>query len=366
MKAITVGGAMVDSIALIADERIERMSMSNAQSSFLLLEEGRKIEAQEISRHIGGGAVNAAVAMARLGLDAATLLKIGQDERADMILRRLADEGVSTRWVMRDARLATGAAVMISSHARDAAIFTFRGANTLLAPDDLAPDMFGVDLVYISSLSNESADCFPHIVRLAKAAGAKIATNPGIRQLTSRSGPFQETLCEIDILTLNRVEANALVPQLVALSDDQPVAKLAHDAAQDCELLRRDLSSGGHDMALPVFMQRLRACGVGHVLITNGSDGAYLASGDTLYHCPVVPAAVAGTAGAGDAFAATFASLMVRDDDPVRALQAAALNAASVIGHADTQTGLLTRDAIEARLVDHDPMPAVTTWSLVP
>src|SRR5262245_12198555 len=69
MKAITIGGAMVDTIAIIESDRIERMSMLNAETSFLLLEEGRKTEALDVSTHCGGGAVNTAVAMARLGFD---------------------------------------------------------------------------------------------------------------------------------------------------------------------------------------------------------------------------------------------------------------------------------------------------------
>ena len=60
--------------------------MMNADNSFLLLEEGRKTEALEISTHVGGGAVNAAVAMARLGLDVAALVKLGKDARAETVL----------------------------------------------------------------------------------------------------------------------------------------------------------------------------------------------------------------------------------------------------------------------------------------
>jgi ribokinase len=69
MKVLTIGSAMIDTIAIIGSARIERMTMLNAESSFLLLEEGRKTEAEEVSTHAGGGAVNAAVAMARLGMD---------------------------------------------------------------------------------------------------------------------------------------------------------------------------------------------------------------------------------------------------------------------------------------------------------
>ena len=160
MKALTVGGAMIDTIAVIANDRIERMTMRNADMSFLLLEEGRKNEAEDVSTHCGGGAVNAAISLARLGYDVSALVKLGQDARAETILARLAEEHVSTRFAMRDARAPTGASVLISSHDRNAAIFTFRGANTLLEPNDLKPDAFACDLVYVSSLSNESADSF--------------------------------------------------------------------------------------------------------------------------------------------------------------------------------------------------------------
>jgi ribokinase len=216
MKALTIGGATMDTIAIIDSGRIERMSMLNADSSFLLLEEGRKTEAEEVSTHPGGGAVNVAVAMARLGLDVAVLAKLGVDARAEAISRRLEKEGISTRWLKLDARSPTGASVFISSHDRNAAIFTFRGANTLLKPDDLHDDAFAVDVVYIANLSNESADCFPSIVERAKKHGALVAANPGPRQLSARGQAFFQSLEAIDVLILNQIEADLLVPKLIA------------------------------------------------------------------------------------------------------------------------------------------------------
>jgi len=66
--------------------------MTNADNAFLLLEEGRKTEALEVSTHVGGGAVNAAVAMSRLGLDVGTLIKLGKDARAEMVMNHLMQE----------------------------------------------------------------------------------------------------------------------------------------------------------------------------------------------------------------------------------------------------------------------------------
>lgn len=362
MKAVTFGGAMIDSIAIIADDQIERMSMRNAQSSFLLLEEGRKLEAEQISQHCGGGAVNTAVCLSRLGWDVSTVVKLGQDHRADLVLRRLHDEAVSTRWAMRDARLETGSSMVVSSHERDAAIFTFRGANTTLEEGDLVADMFGADLVYISSLSNGSADCFPRIVQLATEAGAMVATNPGIRQLTSRAAPFLDALEHIDILSLNRAEADALVPLLIGRFGADLEADRHQDIEAVPELFVRGLGADGYHLSIEGFMRAVTRCGAGHVLITNGGDGSYVASTE-IRHCPVLPVEIAGTAGAGDAFAATFAALLVKTGDISTAQRAATYNASSVIGFADTQSGLLELKDVEKFLASPPTELRTTAWA---
>jgi hypothetical protein len=71
LKALTLGSAVIDIIVTIDPERIEQMQMRNADTSFLLVEEGRKVDAESITRHIGGGGVNTAVSLARLGFDTA-------------------------------------------------------------------------------------------------------------------------------------------------------------------------------------------------------------------------------------------------------------------------------------------------------
>src|SRR5690606_8548044 len=104
--------------------------------------------------------------------------------------------------------------VHVSSHDRNAAVFTFRGANTLLKPEDLADDAFAVDLVYIANLSDQAAHCFPTIVEKAQKSHALIAVNPGIRQLHVQAGAFQGTLPALDVLSLNRREADEVVSML--------------------------------------------------------------------------------------------------------------------------------------------------------
>lgn len=362
MKVLTVGGAMVDAIAIIDSDQIERITMRNADTSYLLLEEGRKTEALDISTHSGGGAVNAAVAMARQGHDVSALVKLGQDPRADVILTGLEAEGVSTRWAVRAAGQKTGASLIIASHDRNAGIFAYRGANTTIRPGDLKPDAFGVDLCYVTSLSNESADCFPDIVARAREKSALVAVNPGIRQLSARQGPFRECLADIDLLAMNRVEADALVAGLAGRFGEGG-EKIEHEPDEHLpDLLTRGFEGGGFHMTARAYFKALLDCGPRWVLVTNGRAGAYLATGGRLHHCPPAPAEVVGTAGAGDAYCATLSAGLAQGLEPAEAMIRATVNAASVVGHVDTQTGLLDAAALDSRRAEASI--EVESWTL--
>ncbi len=364
MKALTIGGAMIDTIAVIASDRIERMTMLNADHSFLLLEEGRKTEAMEISTHCGGGAVNTAVSMARQGLDVSTIVKLGRDQRAETVLSHLMSEGVSTRWVLRAPDSPTGASVLIAAHDRNAAIFTFRGANTLLSCADLKDDAFMVDVVYVTSLSNQSADCFPDIVAKAKAAGALVAANPGVRQLSARGPTLIEALKFIDILAINRNEADALVPNLVARFGEGGPTLALKSGETPPHVVARGLKGGGFDMSLVAFVKALTSLGVTTLLLTDGRQGAFVGTAKEILYCPVLDIPVSGTAGAGDAFTSTFTTMIAKGASADDAVRTASINAASVLTHVDTQTGLLKAEDLAERLKADAKRMQLRRWKL--
>jgi ribokinase len=351
MNVLTVGGAMVDTIVTIASDKIEQIKMRNAESSFLLLEEGQKTEAEQIASSCGGGAVNAAVAASRLGHATSTIAKIGRDDKAETILALLRDEGVDVSWIAVDKIEPTGASVIISSHDRNAAVFTYRGANTRLEAADLPPEAFaGRQLVYVANLSNESADCYPLVVRRAKSAGALLAVNPGVRQLTARFDDFWESLRHIDLLCVNRTEAQSLMPRLLQSFGDGGAPLVAKNDDPIPPLAKRGLRNGGYEMTLAKFLGALIELGVGAIVLTDGSNGAFIAKGQDLYYRAAQHVVAAATTGAGDAFSATFACYLADTNDAARALSAASINAASVVKFIDTQTGLLTRTALEKEI----------------
>lgn len=354
MRCLTIGSAMVDVIATIADRDVERMTLHNATLSFLLVEQGRKIEAESISIHVGGGGVNVAVALRRLGSPVDVLVKLGIDVDAARVRDHLAREDIGMGLVKETKALPTGSAVLIASHDKDAAIYTQRGANTALKHEEVAAVRFGdYALVHIAPLSGASAECLKLAVTAAAEAGAFVVVNPGIRQITTRSPDLLSIAGKISLLAINAREAAALAPALAAFSGtpstDAPSRKTNGDGTP--RLVRDGLRLNDSTFALSWFFKTLAGCGAKRVLVTNGAEGSYLYDGKSLHFCPVAKSRVKGTAGAGDAFCSTLGQALASELEPGEALRRAAANAASVVSHPDAQTGLLDAERLKAAVL---------------
>jgi sugar/nucleoside kinase (ribokinase family) len=109
-------------------------------------------------------------------------------------------------------------------------------------------------------------------------------------------------------------------------------------------------------------MSLLMSIGPKFVLITDGTGGAYLASKDGIYHCPIKKANVRGTAGAGDSFTSTFGAILCEGKKPEIALQLATINSSSVVEFVDTQSGLLPRKELEKRYETDKANLPVSFW----
>ena len=94
-KSLHVGSAMIDIICLVAAENIERLTFTNEGKSFLMVEAGRKVPADSITTHVGGGACNTAVGLARRGWQASVLAKTGDDLNASAVREHLEANGIA-------------------------------------------------------------------------------------------------------------------------------------------------------------------------------------------------------------------------------------------------------------------------------
>ena len=339
MKAVTFGSAMVDIIAVLKSESIEQISLSNAHQQFLLVEPGRKVEASSISTHIGGGGLNTAVSLSKLGCSVRPVAKTGDDPSRDHVTEHCNEFGMEKSGLLIASDESTGSAVMIASHEKNAAIFTQRGANTTLVPEDLvAVRPFDAGLVHLAPLSGESAEMLEPIARAAKQEGAFVSCNPGIRQITTKTNTVLAAAPSLDLLSINGAEAAALVPCLSALDPE-----LKWRSPTDDEPILRSQES---QLSLLQFCETFQARGPANILVTYGGEGAYLFNGNRLFHQPIVEVEVAGTAGAGDAFVSTLAWALASQYDTEAALLLAAHNAASVVSYVNTTDGLLTKDRL--------------------
>lgn len=342
MKAITFGSAMIDIITVVSSQSIEQLSLSNSNRQFLLVEPGRKVEAETITRHIGGGALNTGVCFSKLGCEASPIVKMGDDVPRDYIVKNCIDHGLNMDSVLIDESQSTGSAVMIASHEKNAAIFTQRGANTSLTRSDIDQiEFLEADIVHAAPLSGDSANMLPAISEAAKSAGAFFSCNPGIRQITTRANTVLLAAKNMSLISINEVEAAALVPCLSTLNDrlswrvPDKNSPIIH--AQDVKI------------CLKQFCEILHSQGPQYILITHGSKGAYLYDGETLHHQDVIKTTVAGTAGAGDSFVSTLAWGLRSGHSAKQALLQAAHNASSVVSHINTTDGLLTADELMKR-----------------
>lgn len=343
MKAITFGSAMVDIIAVLKSESIEQISLSNAHQQYLLVEPGRKVEANSITTNIGGGGLNTAACLSKLGCTVQPIVKTGDDPSRDHVLDHCGIFHLDISRMLLDPSESTGSAVMIASHEKNAAIFTQRGANTTLSSKDIERmGALEADLVHIAPLSGNSAGMLPKIAMNAREANAFVSCNPGIRQITTKTNTVLAASKNLDLISINGAEAAALVPCMSALHED-----LEWRVPNGEEPV---LKSQESILPLRQFCEVFHTHGPSNVLVTYGGEGAYLYDGIELHHQPVVPAEVAGTAGAGDSFVSTLAWALKSGYVAENALLLAAHNASSVVSFVNTTDGLLSKEELLKRV----------------
>ncbi len=346
-RALIFGSVMVDTIAVMADRDIERITMHNEASTFLLLEQGRKIDAEGISSHIGGGAANVGISMQRQGCDVEMLAVVGNDPQAARVKTWLEEQHIGTRHFAVDQDAETGCSVLISAHDHNAAVFTHRGANTGLCLAHFSHiDFSSFDIVYASSLSGQSSAQFGEILKRGKSGGAFVATNPGVLQLGNKPNQLLSNAKHIDLLTLNRTELMVLLPSLELAGKASTSITAEHAPVVTPSLVNDGLFYGGKTYSIVDIMMAVCEAGVAAFVLTDGKDGSYYCDGTSFLYTPSVHVEPKGTAGAGDAFASTLALHLANGIAPEMAMAMATLNASSVIGAIDAQTGLLGADQL--------------------
>lgn len=361
MNLLTIGSATTDALLLYKDISRLTLDAQHHSRSFFLLEEGQKVNLDDLIFHTGGGAINSAVSCKRLGLDVSTFCKIGTDKAAEFILQRLEQDGINTTYIKQTDAHITGHSSIIPCQDGDRIVLTYRGANAHITPQELAHKAFELhDNIYITSLCQESAQLLPTITQLAKQHKALVANNPGSSQLSIGSQAIYEALPNIDIFILNRQESCTFMLSMIQQNTDlhhrilsaqrelmrnTKKQKTTHQAT----LLNNPIFYQSVCFDIRMFFQAVLAQGPKIVIVTNGAEGVYLATKDGIIFHPSLPTEIVNTLGAGDAFGSTFVTKYIQGASIKDAMLYGILNACSVLNYLDAKTGLLHTPELEKR-----------------
>jgi len=315
---VCIGNATIDTFISLKG----RVSGGN-----LLLPVGSKKEVESIFYATGGGATNTAVGFRRLGFKAGALVAVGDDAAGRIVLRELRREGVSTRLVSRLKGYETAYSAILTGFGQDRIILVYGGATTHLGEERKVHWAWLAETrwIHLSSFHSKP-EILKKILDFAEARGISVSFNPGMSEIRQGLNVLTPLLKKIDILLLNRSEAETL-------TGEKQVKK-------QLQLLQQ---------IVPL------------VVVTEDKRGAHAFDGSHYYYKPAFKAEIADTTGAGDAFHCGFVSQIVKGKSVEKAMDAGTANAASVIMHLGAKNRLLTQHGIEEFLARHETGRTKTT-----
>ncbi len=161
----------------------------------------------------GGKGGNQAVMAARLGSKTAMIGRIGDDDFGSKLHANLEKWGVHTQAVSTDHSAGSGMSVAVLDANGDYGAVIVSGANLMLEPEKCAADWTAIGGAGIVILQNE----IPENVNICVARQAKLSGAMTILNAAPVRANSDELLSLIDVLVVNRVEAQMLAG--VAVSD---------------------------------------------------------------------------------------------------------------------------------------------------
>lgn len=304
---VTVGNGILDTFLTLPSGTSEYRY--DEETKELCVKAGEKILIERCDFQLGGNASNVAVGLSRLGFRAALMAELADDEFSEKIINGLQRENVNLDLVKR---VHGQSSFTVGLH--------FKEQRTLFVEHKVREHDFNFSSlragwVYLTSLGQKWEHVYEKIASNKRQLGFKLACNPGSVQLASGHETFSYLFPLIDILFLNKTEAERIV---------------------------------GPQISMAVLLKKMQELGSSIVCLTDGSNGANAISEDgEIYHQDKLPAHIVEVTGAGDSFATGFLGATMSGKSIPEALLWGVTNAASVISTIGSQPGLLKKSEME-------------------
>ena len=238
----------------------------------------------------GGKGANQAVAAAKLGGPVALVAKVGDDLFGRKAKEGFAEYGIDTSCMLVDEETPSGVALIMVDADGENSIAVAPGANSRLSPDDI-DEVGGIlnGAEYLLMQLEIPLETVAHAARLAVEKGVKVILNPAPAPARELSG---ELLRSLYLITPNQSECRLLTG--IEVSDDA-------SAEQAARALQRE--------------------GVDSVIVTLGSDGAFVLAEETARRVPAPTVEAKDTTAAGDTFNGALAVALSEGKELVEAVR---------------------------------------------
>ncbi|MFC4410629.1 ribokinase [Chungangia koreensis] len=244
-----------------------------------IVREGETLHSTSHSIHFGGKGSNQAVTAGQLGANVRFIGKVGADAFGEQAIENMESKNVRTDLVGRQG--STGQAIIQVSDSGENSIVLFPGANFLVTPNQVEQEMDVLRTSDALLLQLEiPLESVTKAAGIAARAGKTVILNPA----PARELP-DELLRNVTILTPNETE-------LKQLTGIDPVDEVELRKACDVMLAK----------------------GVGAVVVTLGSKGAFYQDETEFGWIDAVEVEPVDTTGAGDAFNGALAVALCRGD----------------------------------------------------
>ncbi len=317
---VAIGDITTDAFIRLKDAHIHCKLNNNECEICLPFGEKIPFEYVKVIKAVGN-AGNAAVAASRLGLRAALVSNIGNDQNGRDCMVELKKNNVITAFVKVDNNKPTNYHFVLWYDVDRTILVNHVPYDYKLPGGFVGKKISNSNVpkwIYLTSLG---ANSYPYHAEIADYLDArpnvKLAFQPGTFQINLGTNELARIYKRADVLVVNLDEARRIIA----------------DIASDVKMLLRDLARLGPKL----------------VAITDNINGAYMFDGDHYYHMPIYPdpRPAFERTGCGDAWAATFVSALAYGKTPLEALQWAPINPMSVAQFIGAREGLLMLDQME-------------------
>ena len=269
---------------------------------------------------LGGKGANQAVAARRLGAEVRMLGCVGRDEGGDRLRASLRAEGIDTDGLVATDAAPTGTALIFVDRDGANQIGVAPGANRALTVDMVARHEDAIAWAEVVLCQLEvPIEVVAWTLERARRTGARTVLNP------APARALDDGLLRLaDVLTPNEGEARALSGPWLAAPEAAPGAAVRHAA------------------------ERLRARGVGTVIVTLGAHGALAVDAEGATELPPFVVRAVDTTGAGDAFNGALSVGLASGTALGEAIALASATAALACTRRGAQPSLPTRAEVEA------------------